>query len=78
MSQSMRQYARDETECKKQYVIDSSRVESRTAKACGVSLVYRDIFASLRGRIKSLFTYCFIILRRRKPIILNNSIRIQI
>jgi len=37
----------------------------------------RDV-TSLRRRIKSFFTHCSINLRRQKPIILNNSIRIEI
>jgi len=90
----VRQYARDETECEKQCVIDSSRVESRSLWS-QLSLSRYLCVVSLRGRIRSLFILChllfyvvfyviyfmlscyFINLRRQRPIILNNSIRIE-
>jgi hypothetical protein len=48
-----------------------------TAKSMKSASLSRDII-SLRRRIKSFFTYCSIDLRHRRPVILNNSIRIEI
>jgi hypothetical protein len=48
-----------------------------TAKPVELASLSRDVI-SLRRKIKSFFTYCAINLKRRKPIILNNSISIEI
>jgi len=83
--------SKDETKCDRQYVSmravvvesDSYRTSSRiivelcTVKPVESVSLSRDVI-SLRRKIKSFFTYCSIDLRRRKPIILDNSIRIEI
>jgi len=56
---------------------ESNCVELRMAKPVESASLSRDVI-SLRRRIKNFFTYCSISLRRWRPIILNNSIRIEI